>query len=136
MLMQLLLIVAVVIAILWPAYWLLTRRRLPVRRKWSWRRVYVRTLDRLIDNRHLFALVVWSPVIAYLVLTELLQVERNIMGWAVAGCCSVIILVLAVRRGLKWMMRASRPADQARARWHDRILSREYRTRQGSKRFR
>ena len=134
--MQLLLIVAVVIAVLWPAYWLLTRRQLPVRRRWSWRRLYVRTLDKLIDNRQAFALAVWSPVLVYWALSELLRFERGFVGWAIAGCCSIVILVLAVRRGLKWMMRASRPADQARARWHDRILSREYRTRQRSKRLR
>lgn len=127
--MRLLLVVAVVIAALWSAYWLVTRQRSPVRRRWSWRRLYVRTLDKLIDNRQVFALVVWSPVAIYLAASELLGFQRNLVGWALAGCVSVLIAVLAGRRGLKWMNRASRPADQARARWHDRILSAEYRSR-------
>jgi len=135
--MRLLLIVAVVIAALWPAYWLLTRRRLPVRRKWSWRRLYIRTLDKLLTDPSLkgvFAFVVWSPILLYLAATGLFGFGRSLLGWLLAGCGSVIILVLVIRRAAEWMARASRPADKARARWHDRILSREYRTGERSKR--
>lgn len=118
-----------VIAALWSAYWLLTRRRLPVRRRWRWRRLYIRTLDKLIDDPRAFAFVVGSPIILYWAATALLGFQTRLLGWAAAACASLVIGVLAVRRALKWMNRALRPADQARARWHDRILSGEYRTR-------
>jgi len=61
-------------------------------------------------------------MLVYWALSELLRSERSFVGWTISGCCSLVILVLAVRRGLKWMMRASRPVDQARARWHERIF--------------
>jgi hypothetical protein len=135
--MRLLLIVAVVIAALWPTYWVLTRQRLPVRRNWSLRRLYIRTLDKLLTDpglKGIFAFVVWSPILLYLAATELFGFDRTLLGWVIAGCGSVVILVLVIRRAAEWMARASRPADEARARWHDRILSRDYRTGQRSKR--
>jgi hypothetical protein len=135
--MRLLMIVAVVIAALWPTYWLLTRRRFPVRRHWSWRRLYIRTIDKLLTDRGLqgvFAFVVWSPLLLYWAVSGLLGFHPTLLGWAIAACGSVAIVVLAIRRGAAWMARASRPADEARARWHDRSLSRVYRAGRRSKR--
>ena len=136
-LMRLLLIVAVVIAALWPAYWLLTRKRPPVRRNWSWQRLYIRTVDKLLTDSGLqgvLAFVILSPLLLYWAGSGLLGFHPTFLGWAIAACGSVLIVVLAIRRAATWIARASRPADETRARWQDRILSREYRTGQPSKR--
>jgi hypothetical protein len=110
--MRLLLIVFVVIAVLWPVYWLLTRRRLPVRRRWGWRRAYWRTLDKLLTdptNQGIFAIVLWSPLVLYFATSDLVGFRRTTLGWAVAGSGSFIIGFLAVRRAAKWMKRSWRP---------------------------
>ena len=135
--MQPLLTTAGAIAVLWLAYWLLTRPRLPVRRHWSWGRLYIRTFDKLLTdpaNQGIFAIILWAPVILYIAASELFGVTRTMLGWL--GACSITVMIgfLAVRRAAKWMGRASRPADKARARLHQRILSREYRIRRRSKR--
>ena len=66
--MQLLLIVAVIVAVLWVIYWRLTRRRLLVRRSWSWRRLYLRTLDKALTDpslQGLLAAILLSPLLVY-----------------------------------------------------------------------
>jgi hypothetical protein len=129
MLMQLLVIVALIIAILWPAYWLLTRPQPPIRRRWSWRRLYIRTLDKLLlSSSKSTALVILSPLLLYMAASGLLGLDESVLGLAIAITASVALAMLAGVRAAKWMARTTRPMDEARARWQDRILSREYRS--------
>ena len=110
--MQLLLIVAVIVAVLWALYWQMTRRRLPIRRRWSWRRAYLRTLDKLLTDPGLkgaFAVVLWSPLLAYWAVSDLFGFGQSALGWAVAISGSAAIGVVAVLRGAKWMTRRWRP---------------------------
>jgi hypothetical protein len=115
--------VVIVLGTIWV---LLTRRRRKVKRVWSWRRIYLRTLDYLVADyvgERALILLILAPF-----LPQLLGHGRSILGFSLSAIIALTIAIIAIQRTAKWMPRASRPVDQLRQSFEDRVLSREYRS--------
>jgi len=120
--MQLLLIVAGVIAVLWPVYWMLTRRKLPVRRRWSWRRFALRTLDHAVVDRGAFGCLISAPVALFLPGALVFGLNPTGPGLIGAGVVGFVLAVAVAWRGWKWMGRSWRPTrDWLRERKANRL---------------
>lgn len=124
--MRLLLVSIGAIAALGTIWALLTRQPHKVPRRWSWRRIWVRTLDRFIvhpADQKLLALIFLSPFTV-----QLAGYGRSKLGWVISILISVILVMIVGIRAGKWMTRASRPMDEIRQRYEDQVLSDEYRS--------
>lgn len=111
-----LLIVAVaVVLLLWPLWLVLThkpKRRIRIKRVWSWRRVMIRTLDGMVldasSGSKLVVLVSFAPLILYMVLAPVLGIGWTLTGMVVSGGVCLILLGLFAWRAWKWMRRTLR----------------------------
>jgi len=124
--MTLLVISVAAILVLGTLWIYLTQRPRRVRRRWSWRRVYRRTLDFLVvdySGERLLILLLFCPF-----LPQLSGTGRSLVGWSISAAVALILALIALLRAGKWMTRASRPVDEVRQRFEDRVLSDEYRS--------
>ncbi len=91
------------ISVLGTVWWILTRRPRKVRRVFSWRRVYVRTLDFFVadvSGQKLFAIVLVCPF-----LPQVLGFGQSLIGLILSAAVSVTFGIIVLRRAAKWMGR-------------------------------
>ena len=130
--MEILSVAIAVIVVLGTVWALLSRRPRRVKRIWSWRRICVRTLDYFIADsggQRVLVLLLFLPFVP-----QLIGYGRSIVGFGLSIIVAVAIVIVAIQRAAKWMTRESRPMDEVRQRFEDKILSREYRSSSRKKR--
>ena len=111
--MTLLIVGVAVVLVLWPVWFVLTREpKRRIKRAWTWRRVTIRTLDRLVldadSGSNLVILVTFAPLIIYMFAAPLLGFRWTAIGMISSGTISLILMTIFAWRASKWMNRTFR----------------------------
>lgn len=113
--MTLLIVAIAVISVFAPLWFLLTRepkRRIRTKRAWTWRRVTIRAVDRLVIDANsggkLVLLATFAPLIIYMFTAPILGFRWSPLGMMVSGGLSLVLVAMFTWRAWKWMRRSVR----------------------------